>query len=206
MKKKIKLREKIFFSPWAMLSVFVLGIALMNVVAFADDQEENYARQKANIDMANDGIVGYTHDGLPVYQSDIPEEDMDYKALGLRQLDIQIKGIKKVTEKILNESSLELYVDNVTYTILVDCKLTPIDTFQWQTKGDGALNVGDFALTYRDPFHNFGNPKLKESLTREDVEKKLQDWDLQNRICSIVGIQKKVIEVPKVENIEDIRG
>ena len=99
MKKKITFREKIFFSPWAMLSVFVLGIALMNVVAFADDQEENYARQKANIDMANDGIVGYTHDGLPVYQSDIPEEDMDYKALGLRQLDIQIKGIKKVTEK-----------------------------------------------------------------------------------------------------------
>ena len=46
MKKKITLREKIFFSPWAMLSVFILGIALLNVVAFADDHKENYAKQK----------------------------------------------------------------------------------------------------------------------------------------------------------------
>ena len=74
MKKKFTFRETVFFSPWAMLSVFILGIALMNVVAFADHEDDNYERQKANIDMANDGIVGYTHDGLPVYESEIEDQ------------------------------------------------------------------------------------------------------------------------------------
>ena len=196
-------------SPWALLTTLIMGAALMTILAFADHDDDNYERQKANIDMANDGIVGYTHDGLPVLQSDLDNAQEDVKIAQAelqvdRALNIQIKGIKKVSEKILNENSLELSIDDKIYTILVGCKLTSIDTFQWQTRGDGSLDVGDFALTYRDPFHNYGNPKLRESLTKADVEEILADWDLNQRVCYIVGIQLKVLEVP--ETIVDVRG
>ena len=77
MKNKFTLKERVFFSPWAFLAVLFVGIGLMNVVAFADHDIENYKKQKANIDMANDGIVGYTHDGFPVYQSEIDEAEAD---------------------------------------------------------------------------------------------------------------------------------
>ena len=155
MKKKFTFRETIFFSPWAMLSVFILGIALMNVVAFADHEDDNYERQKANIDMANDGIVGYTHDGLPVYESEIEDQlSID------RELNIVIKGKQQVDVNILNANTLELTINEKIYTMIVNCKLNDIDTIQWftwpidnsQLEGDGSLDVGDFGIARRDPF------------------------------------------------------
>ena len=205
MKKKFSFREKIFFSPWAMLSVFILGIALMNVVAFADHEDDNYERQKANIDMANDGIVGYTHDGLPVYESEIEEQlSID------RELNIVIKGKQQVDVNILNANTLELTINEKIYTMIVNCKLNDIDTIQWftwpidnsQLEGDGSLDVGDFGIARRDPFKYFDNPKIRESLTKDQVESKLKDWNLDQRVCEIQAIQ--IINLPKA--LEDVRG
>ena len=205
MKKKFSFREKIFFSPWAMLSVFILGIALMNVVAFADHEDDNYERQKANIDMANDGIVGYTHDGLPVYESEIEEQlSID------RELNIVIKGKQQVDVNILNANTLELTINEKIYTMIVNCKLNDIDTIQWftwpidnsQLEGDGSLDVGDFGIARRDPFKYFDNPKIRESLTKDQVESKLKDWNLDQRVCEIQAIQ--IINLPAA--LEDIRG
>ena len=205
MKNKLTLRERIFFSPWAMLSVFILGIALMNVVAFADHEDDNYERQKANIDMANDGIVGYTHDGLPVYESEIEEQlSID------RELNIVIKGKQQVDVNILNANTLELTINEKIYTMIVNCKLNDIDTIQWftwpidnsQLEGDGSLDVGDFGIARRDPFKYFDNPKIRESLTKDQVESKLKDWNLDQRVCEIQAIQ--IINLPKA--LEDVRG
>ena len=205
MKNKLTLRERIFFSPWAMLSVFILGIALMNVVAFADHDTDNYERQKANIDMANDGIVGYTHDGLPVYESEIEDQlSID------RELNIVIKGKQQVDVNILNANTLELTINEKIYTMIVNCKLNDIDTIQWftwpidnsQLEGDGSLDVGDFGIARRDPFKYFDNPKIRESLTKDQVESKLKDWNLDQRVCEIQAIQ--IINLPAA--LEDIRG
>ena len=205
MKNKLTLRERIFFSPWAMLSVFILGIALMNVVAFADHEDDNYERQKANIDMANDGIVGYTHDGLPVYESEIEDE-----LRIARELNIVIKGKQQVDVNILNANTLELTINEKIYTMIVNCKLNDIDTIQWftwpidnsQLEGDGSLDVGDFGIARRDPFKYFDNPKIRESLTKDQVESKLKDWNLDQRVCEIQAIQ--IINLPKA--LEDVRG
>tara|TARA_Y100001937_G_C7123806_1_gene333905 strand:+ start:542 stop:1177 length:636 start_codon:yes stop_codon:yes gene_type:complete len=211
MKKKISIREKIFFSPWAVLSVLFAGILFMNVTAFADHEDDNYERQKANIDMANDGIVGYTHDGLPVYQSEVDEAELDkegYIVKGLRQLDINIKGIQKVDALVLNVNTVELHVPDgedrfKIYTILVDCKLTEIDNFQWQTRGDGALNVGDFAIVRANPFKYFENPELE--LTKKQIEAKLKNWDINQRVCVINSIQMAGIVEPPIP-LEGVRG
>jgi len=205
MKNKFSLREKIFFSPWAMLSVFILGIALMNVVAFADHDTDNYEKQKANIDMANDGIVGYTHDGLPVYDYEIEDE-----LRIARELNIVIKGKQQVDVNILNANTLELSINEKIYTMIVNCKLNDIDTIQWftwpidnsQLEGDGSLDVGDFGIARRDPFKYFDNPKIRESLTKDQVESKLKDWNLDQRVCEIQAIQ--IINLPAA--LEDIRG
>ena len=206
MKKKFSFREKIFFSPWAMLSVFILGIALMNVVAFADHEDDNYERQKANIDMANDGIVGHTEHGIPVLESEIDaKEDVkgsrEYIAKGLRTLDIDVtlqKGLKVV---VLNENTLELYMGEEVYTILVSCvkagtplkeSLTPIDFFDWAVAG--SITTGSIALVTRNPVKNFGNPKIKEMMKNNDA--RLKNWDFNPRTCTVVGIQVKSIETP----------
>ena len=215
MKNKFTWKEKVFFSPWAILTVAFIGIGLMNVVAFADHDTENYERQKANIDMANDGIVGYTHDGFPVYQSEIDEAEKDLlgQAIGLRQLNINIKGSKKVNVNVLNTNTVELFVDDKIYSMILDCKLNEIDNIQFFTwpidgsglEGDSKLDVGDFGIARRDPFKYFDNPKLRESLTKEYVEEKLEDWDLDKRVCVIQGIQlTEKIETP--EALEDVRG
>ena len=215
MKNKFTLKERVFFSPWAFLAVLFVGIGLMNVVAFADHDTENYERQKANIDMANDGIVGYTHDGFPVYQSEIDEAEKDLlgQAIGLRQLNINIKGSKKVNVNVLNTNTVELFIDDKVYSMIVDCKLNEIDNIQFFTwpidgsglEGDSKLDVGDFGIARRDPFKYFDNPKLRESLTKEYVEEKLEDWDLDKRVCVIQGIQlTEKIETP--EALEDVRG
>jgi len=220
MKNKFTWKEKVFFSPWAILTIAFIGIGLMNVVAFADHDIENYQKQKANIDMANDGIVGYTHDGFPVYQSEIEEAEAEAKAdligqaIGLRQLNIQIKGTKKVNIEVLNSNTVELLIDDKVYSMILDCKLNEIDNIQFFTwpidgsglEGDSKLDVGDFGIARRDPFKYFDNPKLRESLTKEYVEEKLDGWDIDERVCVINAIQlTETIKVPEVSS-EAVRG
>lgn len=211
--RKIELNIK---SPWALLISLTMVVTFFSVVALADHDTENYERQKANIDMANDGIVGYTHDGFPVYQSEIDEAEKDLigQAIGLRQLNINIKGSKKVNVNVLNSNTVELFIDDKVYSMIVDCKLNEIDNIQFFTwpidgsglEGDSKLDVGDFGIARRDPFKYFDNPKLRESLTKEYVEEKLEDWDLDKRVCVIQGIQlmKEDIDIP--EPLEDVRG
>ena len=216
MKNKLTLRERIFFSPWITLSILLFGIGFMNVLAFADHDTDNYERQKANIDMANDGIVGYTHDGFPVYQSEIDEAEKDLigQAIGLRQLNINIKGSKKVNVNVLNSNTVELFINDKVYSMIVDCKLNEIDNIQFFTwpidgsglEGDSKLDVGDFGIARRDPFKYFDNPKLRESLTKEYVEEKLEDWDLDKRVCVIQGIQLMEEDIDIPEPLEDVRG
>ena len=196
--------------------LILLVEAFFSVLALADYDTENYERQKANIDMANDGIVGYTHDGFPVYQSEIDEAESDLigQAIGLRQLNIQIKGTKKVNIDVLNSNTVELLIDDKVYSMILDCKLNEIDNIQFFTwpidgsglEGDSKLDVGDFGIARRDPFKYFDNPKLRESLTKEYVEEKLDGWDIDERVCVINAIQlTETIKVPEVSS-EAIRG
>ena len=48
-------------SPWALLATLIMGAALITVVALANEKE--------------DPVVGYTHDGLPVLQSDVDDAE-----------------------------------------------------------------------------------------------------------------------------------
>ena len=211
--RKIELNIK---SPWALLISLTMVVTFFSVVVLADHDTENYERQKANIDMANDGIVGYTHDGFPVYQSEIDEAEKDLigQAIGLRQLNINIKGSKQVTVNVLNSNSVELFIDDKVYSMIVDCKLNEIDNIQFFTwpidgsglEGDSKLDVGDFGIARRDPFKYFDNPKLRESLTKEYVEEKLEDWDLDKRVCVIQGIQLMEEDIDIPEPLEDVRG
>ena len=169
----------------AVVGVFFILAFLFSVNVSADHDDDNYEQQKAAIDRANDGIVGYTDDGIPVYESEVAES---LKQLQVdRALNIEIKGIKKVKTNVLNVNTLEMTVDEKVYTIIVDCKLTEIDNFQWQTRGDGVLNVGDFGFARRNPFKYFDNPALE--LSKEQVEAKLEDWDLDTRTCIILALQ-----------------
>lgn len=135
---------------------------------------------------ADDKVVGYTHDGIPVLESEVPKESQAQLSID-RALKIDIKGIKKVKTNVLNVNTLEMTVDNKVYTLIVDCKLTEIDNFQWQTRGDGSLDVGDFGFARRNPFKYFDNPALE--LSKEQVEAKLEDWDLDTRTCLILALQ-----------------
>ena len=132
---------------------------------------------------AEDEVVGHTEHGIPVLESEVPQAQLSVD----RALNIEIKGIKKVNTKVLNVNTLEMTVDNKVYTMIVDCKLTEIDNFQWQTRGDGSLDVGDFGFARRYPFKYFDNPALE--LTKEQVEAKLKDWDLDTRTCTILALQ-----------------
>ena len=194
-------------SPWALLATLIMGAALITVVALADHDDDNYEKQKAAIDKANDGIVGYTHDGLPVYQSEVDEAEALAQLQLDRLLNIDIKGIQKVDTNVLNINTVELFVKDNVYTIIVDnCGLNEIDNFQWQTRGDGSLDIGDFAIVRRNPFKYFDNPNLE--LTKEQIEAKLKNWDIDQRACFIVAIQKagKIeIKTPEVSS-EAVRG
>ena len=165
---KIKLN---ILSPWPVLIVLVMFVTGISVLALANDDND-------------DTVIGYTHDGLPVLESEVPSQaqlSVD------RALNIEIKGIKKVKTNVLNINTLEMTVDEKVYTIIVDCKLTEIDNFQWQTRGDGSLDVGDFGFARRNPFKYFDNPALE--LSKEQVEAKLEDWDLDTRTCIILALQ-----------------
>ena len=128
--RKIELN---ILSPWPVLITLVMFVSFISVVALGSDE---------------DPIVGYTHDGIPVYESELPESDVQLgQALGLRQLDINIKDIKKISTNVVSENSIELLLDDNKYVITFgDCALTDIDNFQFQTRGDGKLDVGDFAV------------------------------------------------------------
>ena len=181
---KIQLNIK---SPWALLISLCMGAALMTVVAFADDE-----------------VIGYTYDGHPVLESEVGD-DIVGQALGLRQLDIEIKDIKKIDTEVLSDNEIKLVIDeDKSYNIIFgDCVLNEIDNFQFQTRGDGSLDVGDFAIVRRNPFKYFDNPNLE--LSKEQVEVKLKNWDIDVRACTIAGISVlEEIEVPVPT--EDIRG
>ena len=167
-------------SPWALLITLLMGAALMTVLAFAEDE-----------------VVGYTHDGIPVLESDIPEEDREtYIAKGLRSLDIDVKLQKGLKANVLNENTLELFINDKVYTILLGCvnagteekaSLTNIDFFDWAVVGK--IEVGSQALVTRNPVKNFGNPAIKEMMKNNDV--RLRSWDFRPRTCVVVGIQIK---------------
>mgnify|MGYP001393125098 CR=1 FL=1 len=172
-------------SPWALLISIAMFITFFTVIVLADDE-----------------VVGHTEHGIPVLESEVTETD--FTAIGLRQLDIKIKSIKKIDTNVLNINTLELTLDDIVYTIIVSgCKLTKIDNFQWQTRGDGALNVGDFAIVRRNPFKYFDNPALE--LSKEQVDAKLKNWDLNKRTCHIVALQKagKIKQPGVVEGIRE---
>ena len=61
-------KNKFRYQTWALL-ISISMVMFFSVLALADHDTENYERQKANIDMANDGIVGYTHDGLIIQRN-----------------------------------------------------------------------------------------------------------------------------------------
>ena len=169
----------------AVVGVFFILAFMFSINANADHNDDNYEKQKAAIDRANDGIIGYTEHGVAIYEDEVAES---LKQLQVdRALQIQIKGIKKVKTNVLNVNTLEMTVDEKVYTIIVDCKLTEIDNFQWQTRGDGSLDVGDFGFARRNPFKYFDNPALE--LSKEQVEAKLEDWDLDTRTCIILALQ-----------------
>ena len=175
-----------------MLGILIVGALLITGLALglSDDKDE---------------IVGYTHDGLPVLQSEVDEAIKDENRLSIdRLLKIDIKGIQKVETNVLNINTVELYVKEKVYTIIVDnCGLNEIDNFQWQTRGDGSLDINDFAIVRRNPFKYFDNPNLE--LTKEQIEAKLNNWDLDQRVCFIVAIQKAG-EIKTPEAIEGVRG
>lgn len=198
---RIKLNIK---SPWPVLISLCMAVMFVSVIALADHDDDNYEKQKAAIDRANDGIVGYTHDGLPVYESEIPDGELLGQAIGLRQLEIVIKGISKISTDFVNNNSVKITLKESKEEFIIifsGCELSEIDNFQFQTRGDGKLNVGDFAFVRRNPFKYFDNPNLE--LSREQVESKLKDWDFDERTCVIAGLQEN-IEIPIA--LEDVRG
>ena len=170
--------------PWQVLITLVTFVTFISVVALAKDDE----------------VIGHTEHGIPVLESEIKKSA---KAVGLRQLDINIKDIKKISTNVISEIGIELLIDDNEYSVIFgDCKLTEIDNFQFQTRGDGKLDVGDFAVVRRNPFKFFDNPNLE--LSKAQIESKLKDWDLDVRICTIVAISKIEIVIPKA--LEDVRG
>ena len=164
-------------SPWALLLTLVMGASLMTVVAFAEDE-----------------VVGHTEHGIPVLESEVNKLG---QAIGLRQLNIEIKGIKKISTTVVSDNTIEIVIDDDSEFNIVfgDCKLNDIDNFQFQTRGDGSLDVGDFAIVRRNPFKYFDNPNLE--LSKDQVEAKLKNWDMDTRTCTIVGLSLvEDIEVP----------
>ena len=156
-------------SPWPVLITLVMFVSFISVVALGSD---------------DDPIVGYTHDGIPVYESELPDGDVQLgQALGLRQLDINIKDIQKIKTEFISSNMITLTIDDVReYNIVFgDCSINDIDNFQFQTRGDGKLDVGDFAIVRRNPFKYFDNPNL--------VIKKILRSSLSDLICK--GVEPK---------------
>ena len=188
----------------AVVGIFFILAFLFSMDASAD-HDENYARQKANIDMANDGIVGYTHDGLPVYESDIPEDSADKLTVD-RELTITLKKIA-VKEKYLNGNAIEISTGGNNYTIVLDCLIAENDTFEW-VGVDGRLKIGHQVGVRRTPLKNWSNPDFTNSKIKKELLEQAEDFDKFERQCTIQWIQKiKVVEVLKTPiATEDVRG
>lgn len=175
--RKIELNIK---SPWAFLITLCMGVTFFTVIALADDE-----------------VVGHTEHGIPVLESELTEESKEsYVAKGLRSLDIDVKLQKGLKANVLNENTLELFIGDKVYTILLNCvnagteekaSLTNIDFFDWAVVGK--IEVGSQALVTRNPVKNFGNPAIKEMMKNNDV--RLRSWDFRPRTCVVVGIQIK---------------
>ena len=175
--RKIELN---ILSPWAFLISLVMFVTFISVIALADDE-----------------VVGHTEHGIPVLESELTEESKEsYVAKGLRSLDIDVKLQKGLKANVLNENTLELFIGDKVYTILLNCvnagteekaSLTNIDFFDWAVVGK--IEVGSQALVTRNPVKNFGNPAIKEMMKNNDV--RLRSWDFRPRTCVVVGIQIK---------------
>ena len=169
-------------SPWAFLITLVMGVSLMTVVALAEDE-----------------VVGYTHDGIPVLESDIPEEDREsYVAKGLRSFEITLKKIA-ISEKYLNGNSVEISIGGKNYTIVLDCLITEYDTFEW-IGIDGKLKIGHQVGVRRTPLKNWSNPDFSNSKIEKELLEKADQFDEFERQCTIQWIQKiKVLEMLQEE-------
>jgi len=179
---KIELNIK---SPWALLITLSMAVMFLSVIALAEDEE--------------DPVIGYTHDGLPVLESEVPKDAEQYIAKGLRQLDIGVTLQKGLKVNVLNQNTLELFIKDTVYTILLNCVkagtnkkavLTPIDFFDWAVAGK--IEQNSQVLVTRNPVKNFGNPAIKKMIEKNDV--RLSKWDFDPRTCTVVGIQQKLLE------------
>ena len=115
-----------------------------------------------------------------------------------------VKDIQKIKTEFISSNIITLSIDDDReYNIVFgDCSINDIDNFQFQTRGDGKLDVGDFAIVRRNPFKYFDNPNLE--LSKAQIESKLKNWDMAVRVCTIAAISKVEIVVP--EATEAVRG
>ena len=77
-------------------------------------------------------------------------------------------------------------VDDKVYTVIVNCKLTEIDKNGKQEE-TAYCDVGDFGFARRNSTILIILRVLE--LSKEQVEAKLKDWDLNTRTCLILALQ-----------------
>lgn len=93
-------------SPFLMAAL-VMFFMLVAFETRADHNHDNYEKQKAAIDMANNGIVGYTEHGIP-----ITKEDLKVKSINMRSIrgyTIQDNNVIRVRTTRKQEYDIELY-------------------------------------------------------------------------------------------------
>ena len=93
-------------SPFLMAAL-VMFFMLVAFETRADHNHDNYEKQKAAIDMANNGIVGYTEHGIP-----ITKEDLQVKSINMRSIrgyTIQGNNVIRVRTTRKQEYDIELY-------------------------------------------------------------------------------------------------
>ena len=54
-------------------------------------------------------VIGYTHDGLPVLESEVPKDAEQYIAKGPRQLDIGVTLQKGLKVNVLNDKHIRTF-------------------------------------------------------------------------------------------------
>ena len=93
-------------SPFLIVAL-VMFFMLVAFETRADHNHDNYEKQKAAIDMANNGIVGYTEHGIP-----ITKEDLKVKSINMRSIrgyTIQDNNVIRVRTTRKQEYDIELY-------------------------------------------------------------------------------------------------
>ena len=90
-----------------LITALVMFLMMVAYDARADHNHDNYEKQKAAIDMANNGIVGYTEHGIP-----ITKEDLKVKSINMRSIrgyTIQGNNVIRVRTTRKQEYDIELY-------------------------------------------------------------------------------------------------